>query len=124
MRHNKENDNIIELEHFDGNISLWYCIYVPIKLILVDMGWRENIFKFDGFLSGLGELADKIMNQLGVGRLIVRKQKKWVIGEIKSYMRGMAVCMMWSPSMGLELCMRQYWIDLGWEYPWVYPSCN
>ena len=105
-------------------ISFLDNIEITMKSFIVDMGWRDNIFKFDGFLSGLGELADKIMNQLGVGRLIVRKQKKWIIEEIKSYMRGMAVCMMWSPSMGLELCMRQYWIDLGWEYPWTYPSCS
>ena len=47
-----------------------------------------------------------------------------VISEIKSYLRGLAVCLLWSPSEGLDLCMRRYWIDLGWEYPWLYPSCN
>ena len=98
--------------------------FVRYNLFLVNSGWRDITFKFDGFLKGIGELADKLLNQLGVGRRIVEKQKSWVMGEIKSYLKGMAVCMMWSPSMGLDLCMRQYWIDLGWTYPWVYPSCK
>ena len=37
------------------------------------------------------------------------------MGEIKDYLRGLAVCIMWSPSIGIELCMRNYWIALG-EY--------
>ena len=57
-------------------------------------------------------------------RLKLRLLFRWLISEIKSYLRGLAVCLLWSPSEGLELCMRRYWIELGWEYPWVYPSCN
>jgi len=90
----------------------------------VDIGWQTIRFKFDGLWKGFGEIADKVMNQLGVGGLIVEKQKRWIMGEIKTYLRGLAVCMMWSPSLGLDLCMRQFWIDLGWEYPWVYPTCD
>ena len=37
-----------------------------IIIVPVDIGWQDISFKFDGFLTGLGELADKIMNQLGV----------------------------------------------------------
>ena len=33
--------------------------------------------------------------------------------EIKEYTRGMAECVMWRPSLGLELCMRQFWIEQG-----------
>jgi len=90
----------------------------------VDIGWQTIRFKFDGLWKGFGEIADKIMNQLGVGGLIVEKQKRYIMGEIKTYLRGLAVCMMWSPSLGLDLCMRQFWIDLGWEYPWEYPTCH
>eukprot|EP00092_Neocalanus_flemingeri_P026595 GFUD01028824.1.p1 GENE.GFUD01028824.1~~GFUD01028824.1.p1 ORF type:complete len:560 (+),score=164.45 GFUD01028824.1:83-1762(+) len=90
----------------------------------VDIGWQTISFKFDGLWKGFGEIADKVMNQLGVGGLIVEKQKRWIMGEIKTYLRGLAVCMMWSPSLGLDLCMRQFWIDLGWDYPWVYPDCD
>jgi len=90
----------------------------------VDIGWQTIRFKFDGLWKGFGEIADKIMNQLGVGGLIVEKQKRYIMEEIKTYVRGLAVCMMWSPSLGLDLCMRQFWIDLGWEYPWYIPSCN
>lgn len=90
----------------------------------VDIGWQTISFKFDGLWKGFGEIADKVMNQLGVGGLIVEKQKRWIMGEIKTYLKGLAVCMMWSPSLGLDLCMRQFWIDLGWEYPWVYPDCD
>jgi len=90
----------------------------------VDIGWQTISFKFDGLWKGFGEIADKVMNQLGVGGLIVEKQKRWIMGEIKTYLRGLAVCVMWSPSLGLDLCMRQFWIDLGWDYPWVYPDCN
>ena len=42
----------------------------------MDIGWQDVTFKFDGFLDGLGELADKIINQLGLGRLMVAKQKR------------------------------------------------
>ena len=46
-------------------------------MLLVDIGWRSISFKFDGLWSaGLGDLADKVMNQLGVGGLIVEKQKR------------------------------------------------
>jgi len=89
----------------------------------VDSQWEDVTFLFDGLWSGWGELADLVMNELGVGGVIVDKQKKYVMDEIKSYMRGMAVCAMWEPAAGLQLCMRQYWIDLGWAYPWVYPTC-
>jgi len=89
----------------------------------VDIGWQSISFKFDGLWKGFGEIADKIMNQLGVGGLIVEKQKRWIMQEIKTYLHGLAVCLMWSPSLGVDLCMRQFWIDLGWEYPWVYPDC-
>ena len=70
--------------------------------------------------------------------------QSWVLSEIKTWVHGMAVCMIWSPGLGLELCMREFWIDQvtieikntqglmmiqfvffqGWEYPWVYPDCN
>ena len=36
--------------------------------------------------------------------------------EIKEYTRGMAECVMWRPSLGLELCMRQFWIEQGIFY--------
>jgi len=97
---------------------------LQIEQFNVDAGWRHITFKFDGFLQGLGNLADKLMNELGIGNRIVERQKNWIIGEVKSYLKGMAVCMLWSPSMGIELCMRDYWINLGWEFPWVYPSCK
>jgi len=97
---------------------------LAMEQFVVDIGWQTISFKFDGLWKGFGEIADKVMNQLGVGGLIVEKQKRWIMGEIKTYLRGMAVCMMWSPSQGLDLCMRQFWIDLGWEYPWVYPDCK
>ena len=45
-------------------------------------------------------------------QILIRLIKAWVVSEIKTYLRGMAVCMMWSPGMGLELCMRKFWIDL------------
>ena len=48
--------------------TIYYCS--------VDIGWQDVTFKFDGFLDGLGELADKIINQLGLGRLMVAKQKR------------------------------------------------
>ena len=48
--------------------NIYYCS--------VDIGWQDVTFKFDGFLDGLGELADKIINQLGLGRLMVAKQKR------------------------------------------------
>ncbi|XP_023329327.1 uncharacterized protein LOC111702036 isoform X2 [Eurytemora carolleeae] len=90
----------------------------------VDSEWRETTFSFDGVLQGLGELADMMMNELGVGEIIVKKQKSWVMDEIKEYTRGMAECVMWRPSLGLELCMRQFWIEQGWSYPWTYPTCS
>ena len=33
--------------------------------------------QFDGVLQGLGELADMMMNELGVGEIIVKKQKRY-----------------------------------------------
>ena len=44
----------------------------------VDAGWRDITFKFDGFLTGVGDLADTLLNKLGVGRLIVERQKVWI----------------------------------------------
>jgi len=105
--HLKNTNEGLTMEHFKVNI-----------------GWQTIRFKFDGLWTGFEEIADKVMNQLGVGGLIVEKQKRWIMGEIKTYLRGLAVCMMWSPSLGVDLCMRQFWIDLGWEYPWVYPDCK
>eukprot|EP00091_Calanus_sinicus_P001015 TRINITY_DN10973_c0_g1_i2.p2 TRINITY_DN10973_c0_g1~~TRINITY_DN10973_c0_g1_i2.p2 ORF type:complete len:111 (+),score=28.60 TRINITY_DN10973_c0_g1_i2:153-485(+) len=32
----------------------------------VDIGWQTIRFKFDGLWKGFGEIADKVMNQLGV----------------------------------------------------------
>jgi hypothetical protein len=34
------------------------------------------IMQFDGLWGGLGELADKVMNQLGVGGIILQKQRR------------------------------------------------
>ena len=48
-----------------------------LSYVSVDIGWQDVTFKFDGFLTGLGELADKIINQLGLGRLMLAKQKRW-----------------------------------------------
>lgn len=108
LRHNQEGDEgDLEIENFD-----------------IDAGWRDINIKFDGFLTGVGDLADTLLNKLGVGQLIVERQKAWAVKEIKTYLHGMAVCMMWSPGMGIELCMRKFWIDEGWEYPWKYPDCN
>ena len=92
--------------------------------VSVNIGWQSIVFKFDGLWSGLEEVADKVMNQFGLGALIVEKQKAFIMDEIKSYLRGLAECMMWSPSQGIDLCMRDFWIDLGWEWPWVYPTCK
>ena len=41
----------------------------------VDAGWRDIDIKFDGFLTGVGDLADTLLNKLGVGQLIVERQK-------------------------------------------------
>jgi len=90
----------------------------------VDIGWQTIVFKFDGLWSGLEEIADKVMNQFGLGNVLVAKQKQYIMSEIKTYVRGLAVCMMWSPSQGIDLCMRDFWIGLGWEWPWVYPTCK
>jgi len=90
----------------------------------VDIGWQTIVFKFDGLWSGLEEIADKVMNQFGLGNVLVAKQKQYIMDEIKTYVRGLAVCMMWSPSQGIDLCMREFWIGLGWEWPWVYPTCK
>jgi len=90
----------------------------------VDIGWQTIVFKFDGLWSGLEEIADKVMNQFGLGNVLVAKQKQYIMSEIKTYVKGLAVCMMWSPSQGIDLCMRDFWIGLGWEWPWVYPTCK
>ena len=45
--------------------------------------------------------------------LIVIPFSRYILGEIKTYLRGMAECAMRKPALGLELCMRQYWINLG-----------
>ena len=58
------------------------------------------------------EIADKVMNQFGLGNVLVAKQKQYIMNEIKTYVRGLAVCMMWSPSQGIDLCMRDFWVDL------------
>ncbi len=43
--------------------------------VSVDAGWRDINIKFDGFLTGVGDLADTLLNKLGVGQLIVERQK-------------------------------------------------
>jgi len=101
----KTNQDLV-LEHFE-----------------IDSDWENVAFMFDGLWSGWGEFADLVMNELGVGGVIVQKQKRYILGEIKTYLRGMAECAMRKPALGLELCMRQYWINLGWTYPWEYPVC-
>ena len=59
-------------------LEIHYCNFVSdnIPAISVDIGWQTIRFKFDGLWKGFGEIADKIMNQLGVGGLIVEKQKR------------------------------------------------
>ena len=36
------------------------------------------LLKFDGVRQGLGEVADMLINQLGVGEVIVNKQKRLI----------------------------------------------
>ena len=121
----RNNQEMLDIENFNGgHRTLAKYMFVEKIFCSVDAGWRDIGFKFDGFLSGLGEVADTLLNELGVGGLIVRRQRARLVREIKSYLRGTAVCMLWSPGMGLELCMRRFWINLGWEYPWVLPSCQ
>ena len=65
----RQNRGQLEMEHFDGGqfyILLGRQTILSSIIVSVDIGWRDISFKFDGFLTGLGELADKIMNQLGV----------------------------------------------------------
>ena len=65
----RQNRGQLEMEHFDGGkLYILLCRQTILSSIIVsvDIGWRDISFKFDGFLTGLGELADKIMNQLGV----------------------------------------------------------
>jgi len=90
----------------------------------IDATWGNIGFKFDGLWKGFNEIADKVMNQLGVGGVIVRKQKELIVAEARKYLQGLAECIMWKPAQGMELCMRNFWIVLGWEYPWVYPTCQ
>ena len=82
----------------------------------VYLSWGEdcnNCFKFDGALTGMGELADTIMNQLGVGQKILEGEKRWIINEIKIYLKGLAECILWSPSIDIDKCMGLYWTKLG-----------
>ena len=70
---NKEQG--ITMDQFKGMLTRrLFCI--PDSLYLVDIGWQTISFKFDGLWKGFGEIADKVMNQLGVGGLIVEKQKR------------------------------------------------
>ena len=39
------------------------------------------LLQFDGLWSGLGEVADKVMNQLGVGGIILHKQKRYLSAQ-------------------------------------------
>jgi hypothetical protein len=61
-------------------------------------------------------LINQGLQQLVLLHLAVSPRFSYIMGEVKSYLRGLAVCLMWSPSLGLELCMRNYWISLG-GYP-------
>ena len=61
----------------------------------------------------MGELADTIMNQLGVGQKILEGEKRWIINEIKIYLKGLAECILWSPSIDIDKCMGLYWTKLG-----------
>ena len=47
-------------------------------MFVVNIGWQTIRFKFDGLWTGFEEIADKVMNQLGVGGLIVEKQKRYL----------------------------------------------
>jgi len=99
LKEDINTDQILNLEHFEVYLS-----------------WGEdcnNCFKFDGVLTGMGELADTIMNQLGVGQKILEGEKRWIINEIKIYLKGLAECILWSPSIDIDKCMGLYWTGLG-----------
>ena len=97
---------------------------VNMEMFKIDISWGDISFKFDNLAGGLSDLADKLMNQLGVGGTIVRKQKELIMAEIKNMLRGLTECAMYHPSRGMDTCMRDFWIGLGWEWPWVYPTCQ
>ena len=78
---------------------------VNMEMFKIDISWGDISFKFDNLAGGLSDLADKLMNQLGVGGTIVRKQKELIMAEIKNMLRGLTECAMYHPARGMDTCM-------------------
>ena len=62
--------------------------------------------------------------QLGVGAILAEKQRDKIVSEVESYMKGLFECLLYHTAEVLEVCMRRFWIDRGWTWPWTVPPCD
>ena len=80
-----------------------------------------NFERIAGRLSGIAHMT---MNQLGMGRAFVNKQKRRMDAELRVYTEAVLNCVLKTPARGIELCMRSWWETQGWTWPWQYPPCH
>ena len=97
---------------FGSSFTTAISLHIKLKIIFVPGKKFLNHPKEDlyNYQRSKGDITKQSLNGVWKTGLYLWR---YVMDEIKSYMRGMAVCAMWEPAAGLQLCMRQYWIDLG-----------
>ena len=59
-----------------------------------------------------------------IGNVILQKKRLAIMEEIETYARRLFECILHDVYEGPSECMKQWWIDQGWVYPWVYPTCG
>ena len=62
--------------------------------------------------------------QMKIGNIILQKKRVAIMEEIENYSRVLFQCILHDVYEGPKECMKQWWIDQGWTYPWDYPSCD
>eukprot|EP00096_Caligus_rogercresseyi_P001828 TRINITY_DN13103_c0_g1_i1.p1 TRINITY_DN13103_c0_g1~~TRINITY_DN13103_c0_g1_i1.p1 ORF type:complete len:289 (-),score=15.80 TRINITY_DN13103_c0_g1_i1:192-1058(-) len=94
---------------------------VEIDKFEIGLNWHKLAFKFDNLVGGT--MTDWMLNQIGLGNLIIDTQRNMIIDEVEDLFRALYNCVLTHSGRGIEPCMDKFWISRGYELPFVIPEC-
>lgn len=94
----------------------------------LEFEWQDTTLNFENFLrdeqSTRSKLTHLLINQLGVGDLVVQKQREMIQSLVDPWVKETLRCAVEQPFDDLDLCMEDLWKSLGFEYPFEFPECT
>eukprot|EP00095_Tigriopus_kingsejongensis_P008348 maker-scaffold618_size123335-snap-gene-0.22 protein:Tk08348 transcript:maker-scaffold618_size123335-snap-gene-0.22-mRNA-1 annotation:"hypothetical protein AaeL_AAEL009669" len=129
---NKMGHFDINLSNVDAEFKLRMFLAedrtVHIQKSELDFNWEDTTINFQNFLrdsqSTRSKMTHLLLNELGVGDLVIQKQKELIQSLVDPYMKEMLRCFMEQPFDDINICMADLWLSMGFEYPFDFPECT